>query len=67
MASAEGRVKSEEDSVKFKQVVIQQRMAALAAPCELAEQCTNSHYFFAVYPAQGVRCGVVLTVNVGEE
>lgn len=53
--------------MKFKQVVIQQRMEALAAPCELAEQCTNSRYFFAVYPAQGVRCGVVLTVNVGEE
>lgn len=53
--------------MKFKQVVIQQRMTALAAPCEIAERCADSRYFFAVYPAQGVRCGVVLTVNVGEE
>lgn len=52
---------------KFKQIVIQQRMTALAKPCEHAEQCANPRYFFAVYPAQGVRCGVVLTVNVGEE
>lgn len=52
---------------KFKQIVVQQRMTALAKPCEHAEQCTNPRYFFAVYPAQGVRCGVVLTVNVGEE
>jgi hypothetical protein len=53
--------------MKFKLVAAEQCMTALAMPCEVAEQCANSRYFFAVYPAQGVRCGVVLTVNVGEE
>ena len=53
--------------MNFKLVATQQRMTALAMPCKVAEECTNSRYFFAVRPAQGVRCGVVLTVNVGEE
>jgi len=53
--------------MNFKSVVIRQRKIALSNPCERAEQCANGRYFFAVYPAQNVRCGVVLTVNVGEE
>lgn len=53
--------------MKFKQVVIRQRTTALSMPCEFAEQCTDPLYFFTVNIAQGVRCGVGLTVNVGEE
>ena len=51
----------------FKQVVCQQRMRALAHPCELPEQCANAVFMFTVNPAQGVTCGVNLTINVGEE
>lgn len=53
--------------MSFKDVVTQQRMTALANPCELAEQCYDDRYFFEVCPAQGVRCVVGLTVNVGQE
>ena len=53
--------------MKFKDVVSYQRAVAHTAPCEVAEQCGHPRYFFDVYPAQGVRCGVCLTVNVGEE
>lgn len=49
--------------MKFKQVVIRQRTTALSMPCEFAEQCTDPLYFFTVHIAQGVRCGVGLTVN----
>ena len=51
----------------FKEVVSQQRMRALAYPCELPEQCANPGFMFTVYPAQGVQCGVNMTINVGEE
>lgn len=53
--------------MKFKDVVSLARATALTASCEFAEQCSNPRYFFTVYPAQGVACGVCLTVNVGEE
>lgn len=51
----------------FKEVVTSQRMRALAYPCELPEQCSRPGFFFTVRPAQGVQCGVCLTINVGEE
>ena len=51
----------------FKQVVEYQRAIAHTAPCQVAEECGNPRYFFHVYPAQFVSCGVWLTVNVGEE
>jgi hypothetical protein len=51
----------------FNDVVSYQRALAHTAPCELAEQCANPRYFFRVSPAQGVSCGVRLTVNVGKE
>lgn len=53
--------------MSFNDVVQAQRAAALKHPCELPEQCAHPRYMFAVYPAQGVGCGVNLTVNVGEE
>jgi hypothetical protein len=53
--------------VGFKEIVAKQRMIALAHPCELPEQCANPGFMFTVNPAQGVQCGVNLTVNVGEE
>lgn len=53
--------------MSFRQVVAQQRMQALAYPCEFPEQCANPGFMFTVNPAQGVQCGVNLTVNVGEE
>lgn len=53
--------------MKFKDVVKRQRAIAISRPCEEAEQCMDPRYLFVVHPAQGLRCGVVLTVNVGEE
>ena len=53
--------------MSFKEVVAMQRMRALAHPCELPEQCANPGFMFTVRPAQGVQCGVNLTINVGEE
>lgn len=54
-------------TMSFKEVVANQRMRALAHPCELPEQCANPVFMFTVRPAQGVQCGVNLTINVGEE
>lgn len=59
--------KRKDDGMSFNDVVQAQRAAALKHPCELPEQCAHPRYMFAVYPAQGVGCGVNLTVNVGEE
>ena len=53
--------------MSFNEVVASQRMRALANPCELPAQCSWPGLFFTVRPAQGVRCGVCLTINVGEE
>lgn len=53
--------------MSFKHIVAMQRMQALAHPCELPEQCANPAFMFTVNPAQGVTCGVNLTINVGEE
>jgi len=53
--------------MSFKEVVQAQRAMALRYPCELPEQCADPRYMFWVNPAQGVQCGVNLTVNVGEE
>lgn len=53
--------------MSFKDIVQAQRATALKHPCELAEQCADPRYMFWVNPAQGVQCGVCLTVNVGEE
>lgn len=53
--------------MSFKEVVAMQRMRALAHPCELPEQCSSPGFMFTVRPAQGVQCGVNLTINVGEE
>jgi hypothetical protein len=53
--------------MKFSEVVIVQRQQAIFRPCEHAIQCSDSRYFFTVYPAQRVTAGVCLTVNVGEE
>jgi hypothetical protein len=53
--------------MSFKEVVAAQRMRALTYPCERPEQCENPGFLFTVNPAQGVQCGVNLTINVGEE
>ena len=53
--------------MSFKTVAAMQRIHALAHPCEQPEQCSNPAFLFTVNPAQGVTCGVNLTVNVGEE
>lgn len=53
--------------MSFSKVVSAQRQRAITHPCELPEQCANPGYFFTVSPAQGVGCGVNLTVNVGKE
>jgi len=53
--------------MSFNQVFASQRMRALTNPCELPEQCANPGFMFTVRPAQGVQCGVCLTINVGEE
>lgn len=53
--------------MSFKTVVAMQRMRALASPCEFPEQCANPAFMFTVNPAQGVQCGVNLTINVGTE
>jgi len=39
------------------------RQIALATPCQYAEQCADPRYYTNVKPG----CGVVLTVNIGEE
>jgi hypothetical protein len=53
--------------MSFSSVVTQQRATALAHACEFPEQCASPRFMFIVNPAQGVQCGVNLTVNVGEE
>lgn len=53
--------------MKFDERASQQRMIALANPCEIAEQCNDRRYFFLFHPAQGIDCSIGLTVNVGEE
>ncbi len=55
------------ESMSFKEVVAQQRMRALAHPCEQPEQCAQPGFMFTVNPGQGIQCGVNLTINVGEE
>jgi len=45
----------------------QQKMIALANPCELATQCNNTRYFFDIRPRQDLFARAGLTVNVGEE
>jgi hypothetical protein len=53
--------------MSFKEVVQTQRRRAITNPCQYAMQCANEGYMFMVRPAQGISCGVNLTVNVGEE
>lgn len=53
--------------MSFKEVVAAQRRIALAHPCEDPMQCADRRYMFTVNLAQGITCGVNLTVNIGEE
>jgi hypothetical protein len=53
--------------MSFSEVVKAQRRVALANPCQHALQCFNDAYMFTVHPAQGLTCGVNLTVNIGQE
>lgn len=51
----------------LKKTITEQQLIALAFPCELPEQCTNSRYFLRVKSSRDANCGVNLTVNVGQE
>ncbi|GAB2806729.1 hypothetical protein GCM10027276_04360 [Comamonas piscis] len=53
--------------MSFKKVIDRQRCIAIAYPCQFAEQCADGRYMFTVNAAQGITCGVNLTVNIGEE
>ena len=48
-------------------MITEQRRIALENPCQHAIQCADPKYFFHFHPAQGITCGVNLTINVGEE
>lgn len=53
--------------MSFKATIDRQRRIAIAHPCQFAEQCAEGRYMFTVNAAQGITCGVNLTVNIGEE
>ncbi len=52
---------------KLDTLAAQARRIAIAAPCQHAMQCADPRYFRCFYPRQGLRVGMVITVNVGEE
>lgn len=53
--------------MSFKTAIERQRRIAMAHPCQFAEQCAEGRYMFTANAAQGITCGVNLTVNIGEE
>lgn len=54
-------------SLPFRTIIYGQRRIALANPCEQAEQCVDPRYRFTATPYPGLNCGLVLTVNIGQE
>lgn len=53
--------------MSFKTAIDRQRRIAITQPCQFAEQCADGRYMLTVNAAQGITCGVNLTVNIGEE
>ena len=53
--------------MNFKTAIDKQRRIAISNPCQFGEQCADGRYMLRVNAAQGITCGVNLTVNIGEE